>query len=178
MRLHLSNGLLASLAVAGALVGGALINPASAQDTGGERKPTQITISGTALNPDGSPAAGLPVAIKAPDKKLIGGSGGEGGGAAGEQAPPDLLSQGNKGGQGAKGGAKGKGEGVVKTIGRGVTDDSGRFSVKVTTPGQGAQTVLVEIGEPTKSNWYRKSHNTEGKDLDLGNLQLTARTGG
>lgn len=176
MRFSTSKGFLASLAVAGALVGGLLLSPASAQQGNtGDKKPANITISGTALNPDGSPAAKLPVHIKGIEKHGMQAGGGEGGGGDGAGAPPpDLLSQGAQG-KGAKGGGKAKGEGgLYKTLGKGVTDESGKFSVKVTTLGQGDHTVMVEIGEAGKTNFMRKTVPTQGKDLDLGNVTLTA----
>lgn len=164
MRLHLSNRLLASLAMAGALTGGMLLAPASAQDP--EKKPVTLTVSGTAINPDGTPGAKLPVAIKGVEKKPMGIGGGEGGGAGGESPPPDMLSQGAK-----KGGAQSKGN-MMKTLGKGVTDDSGKFSIKVQTLGQGDETVQLEIGETTRTNWAKQSVVTKGKDVDVGNVQL------
>jgi hypothetical protein len=167
MRLHLSKGLLASLAVAGALVGGSFMSPANAQEQG--KQGAVVTISGTALNPDGSPGAKLPVAVKAATKKPMGGSGGGEGG--GNENPPDLLSQGQ-----GKGGAKGKAEGMLKTLGKGMTDDSGKFAVKFSQD-QGTG-VLLEIGEPTKSNWLRRPVDHKGKDVDLGNVQLSEKVAG
>lgn len=176
MRFTTSKGLLASLAVAGAMVGGALLSPASPPQPGkGDAKPIAITISGTALNPDGSPGAKLPVVVKSVEKTLRG-AGGSGEGDPGAP-PPDLLSQGSSGAAGkggAKGGSKGgkSGEGVYKTIGRGMTDESGRFAVKATTHGQGDQTVMVEIGDVTKTPFIRKTMPTMGKDVDMGNVTL------
>lgn len=157
MRLQLSKRLLASLAVAGALTGGMLLTPASAQEV--EKKVATVTVSGTALNPDGTPGAKLPVVVKAFEKKLAGGADPD----SGNPAPPDLLSQGRQG--------PGKGS-AMKTLAKGMTDDSGKFSLKFQTLGQGDQIVQLEIGQNTKTPWMTQSVTTKGKDVDLGNIQL------
>ncbi len=161
-----SSTLLASLAAAGALAGGILMTPPSsnadesvllAQDQN-QRKPFNIT--GVALLPDGQPAAKHPVAVKVPNKVLQQ-AGGDGGGGA---PPPELLAQ-----------KKAPDANQFKTVAKGVTDDSGRFTLKVQPQNGGV--VQLEIGDKMKSAWIIKPIKLEedGKDIDLGNIQLNQR---
>ncbi len=166
--LKFSSTLLASLAAAGALAGGILFAPPasadgvflSAQDQP-QRKPFNVT--GVALLPDGQPAVKFPVEIKVPNKVLQNAGGDQGGGQA---PPPDLLSQ-----------AKGGPGDMQKTVAKGVTDDSGRFTLKV-QPING-NVFYVTIGDKLKSPWIDKPHQIkeEGKDVDLGNIQLSPKVG-
>lgn len=165
MRSYISRNTLAGLAAAGALAGGMLVMPPTssaqsdprplAQDP--ERKPATITITGTALQPDGAPAASLPVAIKAVEKRPVGPAGSGDG-------PPELLSQG-------KDASKAK-DGMMKVLAKGTTDANGKFSLKFQTLGQGDQTVTLEIGENTKTPWTKQQVVTKGKDVDVGAVQL------
>lgn len=163
---NFSSTLLASLAAAGALAGGILMTPPStsaedsvllAQDQP-QKKPFNIT--GVAIGPDGAPAAKLPVAIKIPNKVLQSAGGGDGGGAP----PPELLVQ-----------KKAPDENMFKTVAKGITDESGRFTLKVQPQNGGV--VQLEIGDKMKSAWIIKpiKLEEEGKDIDLGNVQLNKK---
>lgn len=166
MRSYISRNMLAGLAAAGALAGGMLMMPpaTSAQSDlrlhtqDPDKKPATITITGTALKPDGTPGANLPVTIKAVAKKPVGPDGG-----GGEQ-PPELLSQG-------KDASKSK-DGMMKVLAQGTTDANGKFSLKLEPLGQGDQTVTLEIGQTTKTHWAKQQVVTRGKDVDVGNVQL------
>lgn len=158
MRLQLSTGFLASLAAAGALVGGVLLAPvnSAAQDQGAQQG-GQITITGTCVNPDGSPATKMPVEITAPRKGGVNQDEAAGGEGPGD---PGLLQQ---------GGGKSKSRSAFETLATGMTDDSGRFSLKFKPIGK---VVTLAVGDPSKSAWAKKTVNTEGKDVDVGNIQL------
>lgn len=167
---HFSSSLVASLAVAGALAGGIFLTPPALQ---AQDQPKQaqgmLTISGTAIGPDSKPAAKLPVVVKMPTKGKIAAP--KPGGGVGPDEPGILLQQ--------KKGPRAKRE-SAKTLGKGVTDESGHFAVKFQDPVQPHQedhgvTVIVEIGEKRSQPWAIKSHTlNKGKDMDLGNVQLQA----
>src|SRR5688500_15885189 len=103
-----STTLVAGLAAAGALTAGILLSPptSSAQDdvryllSQDQSRVKEVTITGTALLPDGTPAVKIPVTIKQMSKTAEdAGSGGT------DEAPsPELLLQ----GKGARKGQKAK----------------------------------------------------------------------
>ena len=147
MRIHRS--LIAGLAAAGALGVGLLLAPAS-QAAQQANEPPMITVSGTAVNPDGTPGANLPVAIKVPAKQPAKGEG------AGVD-PPEVLSQGER---------------PMKVLAKGTTDSQGKFSLKFAPPSVGS--VTLEVGESSKTAWAKQTVATQGKDVDLGRIQLKA----
>jgi hypothetical protein len=160
----LPSTLLASLAAAGALAGGILMTPPSTsadesvlliQDEPEQKKPFNIT--GVAIGPDGAPAAKLPVVVKVPNKVLQS-AGGGGGGAP----PPELLVQ-----------KKAPDADMFKTVAKGITDESGRFTLKVQPQNGGV--VQLEIGDKMKSAWIIKPLKVEGKDIDLKEIQLNKK---
>src|SRR5688500_17517771 len=107
------------LATAGLLAGGLLLSPQAQADSAlqsqDQAKSKVITLSGIAINPDGSPAAELAVEIKAPKKELVGPGGAGGGG--GQAPPPEVLVQGKK-------------QNDFISLGKGKTDSEGKFSIK------------------------------------------------
>lgn len=155
MRLHRS--LIAALAAAGALSVGLLLAPAS-QAAAQDAKAPMITVSGTALNPDGSPGANLPVALKAPEKKPVGGDN-----------PPGGLAQ-----DPGKDSGKAKAQGAMKVLAKGTTDAQGKFSLKFQPSSSGEQGLMLEVGDNTKTPWAKQPVVVKGKDVDLGNIQLKA----
>ena len=158
MRLQVKTRFLVTLS-AGALLTGVIASaPASGTETlGQDAPPSTITVSGSAVNPDGTPGANLPVSIKAPQKNPAP--------AGPDGNSPDLLVQ-----EGRQG--KAKGEGILRTLARGTTDEQGKFSLKFEAPGQGDQTVTLEIGEATRTPWAKQQVVTKGKDKDVGKVQL------
>ncbi len=158
MKTKLTTRLFGALGVATLAAGMMLAPPADAVERPSAQPAGAITISGTALDDAGAPAAKLPVVVKQRDFNLEGGAGGAGGGG---DRPPDLLVQ-----QRADRG--------YKTLGRAVTDDSGAFAVKNIRE-QGS--LRLEIGDRTKTPWQIVTVRNEGKDVDLGKVTLRARVG-
>ena len=154
--LILRKPVLAGLTAAGALAGGVLISPVTHADPVMllQPKPTApITVSGTALNPDGSPGAKLPAAVQ---KQQLPQGGGVGGGGA--PPPPDMLAS-------QPGGANSR----YQTIGRVTTDDSGKFEVKnIREPGS----LRLAIGDRERTPWIVQTIRNEGKNIDVGQVKL------
>ena len=119
-----------------------------------EPKSRTITISGTAILPDGGAAADFPVVIKLPAKVVtaIDDVGDREGGS------PRLLSQSTKE------------IAPFTVVGSGMTDAAGRFSIKVNH--QDRRHVQLEIGDKRKSAWIIKAVMLQAKDIDVGQLQL------
>lgn len=140
--------------LAGAL-GLALMLPPVSGATQESPEPQMITVTGTAVNPDGTPGANLAVAVKVPDKQPAKGAG------AGSNAPGALL--GVVGSQGQR---------PMKVLAKGTTDSEGKFSLKFQPPQVGS--AILEIGESSKTPWIRQTLAVQGKDLDLGRIQLRA----
>ena len=171
MSAFLTKTVLAGLAAAGALAAGTFIAPAASADSTAlsiqDERTDPITISGTCLNPDGSPAAKIPVTIKKRRDPVAMGAGGGGG-----QNPPDLLSSQLKGGKGKQG--QNQEDGRYKILGRTTTDDSGKFEVKnIREPGE----IRVELGDRMRTAWDIKMVKNEGKNIDMGNVELRATLG-
>lgn len=171
MSAFLTKTVLAGLAAAGALAAGTFVAPSASADSVAlsiqDERTDPITISGTCLNPDGSPAAKIPVSIKKRRDPVAMGAGGGGGG----QTPPDLLSSQLKGG---KGKGQNQEDGRYKILGRTTTDDSGKFEVKnIREPGE----IRVEIGDRMRTSWDIKTVKNEGKNIDMGNVELRATLG-
>lgn len=156
MRLQRS---LATLAATGALSMVLWLAPSSQAAEQGAQA-SMITISGTAVNPDGSPGAGLPVALKAPEKKPVPGDS--------PGSAPGLLTQ------GADKPDKPRSEGSFKVLAKGTTDAQGKFALKFQPAAAGEQALFLEIGDSTKSAWAKQSVVAKGKDIDLGNITLKA----
>lgn len=146
--------LMVGLAAAGA-VGIGLLLPPSVSAAQESPEPQMITVSGTAINPDGTPGANLAVAIKIPDKQPAKGAG------AGSNAPGMSLA-----------GVRSQAQRPMKVLAKGTTDSEGRFSVKFQPPPVGSAT--LEIGETSKTPWMRQTLALKGKDVDLGRVQLRA----
>lgn len=151
MRIHRS--LMAGLAAAGALGVGLLLSPAS-QAAQQANEPPLITVSGTAVNPDGTPGANLPVAIKVPAKQPAKGEG------AGVDPPEVLFAESGS-----------QGERPTKVLAKGTTDSQGKFSLKFEAPPIGSAT--LEIGESAKTPWVKQTIVAQ-KDIDLGRITLKA----
>lgn len=148
------------LAAAGLLAGGLLFSPPVHADSTplvqDQPKSKLITVSGIAINPDGSPAADLLVEIKAANKQLVG-TGGAGGGGGGQAPPPELLVQ-----------AKQQNDFI--SLGKGKTDSEGKFSIKFDH--KDVKSYQLEIGNKMESAWIVKPMENKGKDADLGKVQL------
>ena len=149
-----------SLSMAALVAAGALGAVTAAQ--AGSGKPTllvqdqkkAVTVTGMAIDTTGQPAAKLPVTV-AFAKPMEAGSVGRGG--AGE---PDLLAAGLQ-----------DDDARWKTLGKGVTDQSGRFSIKnIRETG----TLRVSIGAKNRSDWKLQTFENDGtKDtIDLGEIKL------
>ena len=151
--MRLQRTFIVGLVAAGALGAGLLLSPASAAQAA---KAATITVSGTALLPDGAPGASLPVSVMAPTKELQKGATGD--------APGVLLQDKSKSKEGA----------MLKPLAKGMTDAQGKFALKFEAPAQGDQTVTLQIGDATKTAWAKQQVVTKGKDVDLGNIQLKA----
>jgi hypothetical protein len=133
--------------------------PAQAEPLQSQDQPKSkvVTLSGIAVNPDGSPAAELAVEIKAPNKQLVG-TGGAGGGGGGQAPPPELLSQDKKQ------------QNDFITLGKGTTDSEGKFSIKFEH--KDVKVYQLEIGNKMETAWIVKPLENKGKDADLGKVQL------
>ena len=147
------------LAAAGLLAGGLLFSPPARAESSplvqDQPKSKLITVSGIAINPDGSPAADLLVEIKAPKKELVGPGGAGGGG--GQAPPPELLVQ-----------AKQQNDFI--SLGKGKTDSEGKFSIKFDH--KDVKVYQLEIGNKMETAWILKPLENKGKDADLGKVQL------
>lgn len=106
----------------------------------------QVSISGTAEMPDGSPAGGLEVVVKALQKR----------------PQPD---------EGAVEQEKGQGEGMFRTLAQGTTDADGKFSLSVAQSAP-ELAVTLEIGQSRKTHWAKRQLELKGKDVDLGKIRL------
>jgi hypothetical protein len=159
---------LALLASFGLVAGSLAISPQASADlvplVQDQPKSRTITIKGTALNPDGTPAAKLAVVILTPNKQLVG-TGGAGGGGGGQAPPPELLQ--------ARGGKQAN---DFIELAKGVTDDSGKFSIKFDH--RDAKSFQVQIGDKMETAWLNHTMENKGKDIDLGNIQLRAKVRG
>jgi hypothetical protein len=149
----------AGLAALGLLAGGLLLSPHAGADPSAlvQPKTTTITLSGTAIHPDGSPAADLPVEIKANKKELV-----DAGGGGGQAPPPDALFQGR--------GQQQQKQPEFMSLGKTKTDATGKFSLKFNH--KDVKAFQLEIGEKMKSSWIIKPMENKGKDSDLGTVQL------
>jgi hypothetical protein len=128
--------------------------PSQVQQDAPERK--TFTLSGSLVEPDGTPAAGRLVEVFVSRACLWPpppGGGGEQG------PPPELLFHGIPQGD--------------ELLGKGMTDAKGRFSIEVNR----AKVRLLEIrvGDKLKSSWTVKAISNEDRDTDIGKVQLIAK---
>ncbi len=143
---------------AAALVSGAALAPAAGSGQQEQQK-KMMTVSGIAIQPDGSPAVGLPVEVKAPNKKLV-----DAGGPGGQAPPPELLLQ--QSSQGA--------QQPMISLGKSVTDEQGKFAVKFEVA-QDKPSIQLEIGDKRTTAWLVKPLENKHKDMDLGRLELRSK---
>ena len=116
-----------------------------------------IIISGTVVAVDGSPAAKMPVYLK---KSNLGGSSGAPSGGGSSEAPKLLTAQ---------------LDGLYKTIAKTTTDDSGKFTIRGVRE-KGSMRLMV--GDKMKTEWQYQTVKNEGKDVDVGKVQLRPSLGG
>ena len=120
-----------------------------------------ITVTGVAIGTDGQPAPKLPVAVSASRATGMG----EGGRGAGGAGGPSLLA------------AQDEQNGRWKVVGKGVTDASGRFTIKnIRETG----TLRIEIGRKEKSDWKIETVKNDGskETIDVGEIELQAKVAG
>ena len=143
--------LLACLAALAVLAGSVLspvahaTRPPPEQD---EPKRKPITISGTAILPNGGRAVNFRVLVKLPPRIVNAGEGQDD--PAKESSPPENPP--------------------LPVIGSGTTDAAGRFSIEVVP--RGRRYAQLWVGDKKKSAWIIKPVMLQDKDLDLGELQL------
>jgi hypothetical protein len=147
----------AAIMLAGGLLLPVQLRADSSSPSQDESERKSVTISGTAISPDGAAAASLPVEVIvsphcALGMNLDGGDRKEGP----PPPPPELLAQGPR---------------EQRTLGKGVTDAQGRFSIKVDYRKE-VPLLEVRIGDKLKSAWTVKPLRNKDEDTDLGNLQL------
>lgn len=145
--LSLSSSLLASIAAAGALVGGMMLSPASQAEALAAVQPTKgVTVKGTAIAPDDSPAKKVPVTLS----MFAEVSGDSGGGDSGPQMLSAMMQ--------------------FKTIGKAVTNDEGVFEIKnVKERGQ----LRLEIGHKLRTPWtITNVAVNKDENVDMGKIKL------
>jgi hypothetical protein len=127
--------------------------PSQVQEDAPERK--TFTLSGSLIEPDGTPAASRLVEVFV-SRKCVWPTPPGGGDEQGP--PPELLLRIPQGHQ---------------LLGKGITDAKGRFSIEVNR----AKVNILEmrVGDKMKSSWTVKPMKNEDRDMDIGKVQLHAK---